>query len=90
MKKKKFIINVTESCIRLGAPKSPSCCPVARAIKCHEQLRKIFGSVLTTKLRFEIGNEHVFVPLPRTAQKFIERTDLRQPTKPIRFTITLP
>lgn len=73
-------IDVTEKDIRLGHVKDPWSCPIARGGRRAARKKCVVGTKDVT-----IG--HINVPLPKRAQRFIERFDAGLAVKPFSFTV---
>lgn len=97
LKKKYVTVQVTKKDIKEGEPRDPSWCPVALAL-----LRKGFDHPEVHDSRFEAeyslvdgGSDFRSVPLPKLAQRFIDKFDDQdyvtpKTLKPLKFRLLLP
>lgn len=76
-----FKVKVTWDDIDFGTPRSYSGCPIARA------LARITGMAwhVNPLNAFPFASWHVRVPVPPTAQKFIQQYDKEETTYPFEF-----
>ena len=81
-------IKVTKRDIRLGSQMEPNRCPVTRALE-----RAGFDDATVPSADHCIfvndDGTPVSLPLPKKAQHFIDRFDVRKPVKPFTFTLRL-
>lgn len=83
----KKLIRVTAEDIKSGRRSSPDSCPIASAL--YRMEFEEGPSVGYDECSFSRGGKRLKVPLPESAQVFIEHFDLGEPVKPFSFYLDL-
>jgi hypothetical protein len=82
----KFLINVTPHDIKKGKRTDIYSCPIARAVRRHDPLRKREARVGTSHVMWQGGS----FPLPKEAYDFRLNFDWGAKVEPFSFVMTLP